>query len=187
MQGTYVLMSITDYLFAFTEWLRSTQLTETSLAISDSSPSLWIATHFWAIPIIQTIHILALTAAFGSVLMINLHILGLTGKSRTLTQTVKRFQPWIWWSLVVLVITGIGMIVAEPIRELINPIFWIKMGMVISLVLLSLWYQSSLRRNMVQWDMTLHARAGVRLGAAGIIILWCMIMVAGRWIAYAPV
>ena len=180
-------MSFSDQLFAFTEWLRTTSLVETSLSISDHPLSLWIASHFWAIPIMQTLHILALCAAFGSVLMINLHILGLTGKSRTLTQTVQRFQPWIWSALVVLIITGIGMIIGEPIRELINPIFWIKMGLVILLILLSLWYHSALTRNMVQWDMTLRARAGVRLGAIGLILLWCVIMFAGRWIAYAPV
>ncbi|HZV19442.1 MAG TPA: DUF6644 family protein [Sphingobium sp.] len=180
-------MSFSDVLFAFTEWLRTTPLVETALSISEHPLSLLIASHFWAIPIIQTLHILALAAAFGSVLMINLHILGLTGKSRTLTQTVKRFQPWIWWSLAVLVVTGIGMIIGEPIRELINPIFWIKMGLVIALVLLSLWYNAALSRNMVQWDMTLRARAGVRFGAIGLILLWCAIMFAGRWIAYAPV
>ncbi len=180
-------MSISDILYAFTEWLRETPLTEASLAISDLPISLWIGTHFWIIPIMQTLHILALTAAFGSVLMINLHILGLTGRSRTLAQTVHRFQPWIWWALVVLVVTGLGMILGEPIRELINPVFWIKMGLIIALVLLSLWYQSTLARGMVQWDMTLKARAGVRLSAAGLILLWCMIMFAGRWIAYAPV
>ena len=180
-------MSFSDLLFAFTEWLRSTQLVETALSISEHPVSLLIAGNFWAIPVIQTVHILALAAAFGSVLMINLHILGVTGKSRTLTQTVKRFQPWIWWSLLLLAISGIGMILGEPIRELINPIFWIKMGLVITLVLLSLWYQSTVARNMVQWDMTLHASAGVRVGSALLIILWCVIMFAGRWIAYAPV
>ena len=180
-------MSISDLLFAFTEWLRSTQLTEISLAISESSASLWIGSHFWAIPIMQTFHILALTAAFGSVLMINLHILGLTGKSRTLTQTFRRFQPWIWWALVVLIISGIGMIIGEPIRELINPIFWIKMGLVILLILTSLMFQSSVRKAAVQWDMTLRASAGVRISAALLIVLWCAIMFGGRWIAYAPV
>ncbi len=28
-----------------------------------------------------------------------------------------------------LIVTGLGMITAEPVRELINPIFWIKMGL----------------------------------------------------------
>lgn len=180
-------MSLGDLLFAATEWLRSTPLSEIALTIAATPPSVWIGTHFWAIPIIQTVHILALAVAFGSVLMINFHILGLTGKSRTLTQTIRRFQPWLWWAVLALVISGISMIVGEPPRTLINAVFWIKIALVILLVLLSYWYQSALRRHMVQWDMTLRASTRFRLGAALLIILWCIVMLAGRWIAYAPV
>jgi len=180
-------MSFSDLLFAFTEWLRTTPLVETALSISEHPLSLLIASHFWAIPIIQTLHILALTAAFGSVLMINLRILGLTGNSRTFAQTVRRFRPWTWWALLVLIITGIGMIIGEPIRELINPIFWIKMGLIVALILLSLWHQAALSRYTIEPGTALRFGAGARLGAVGLILLWCVIMFAGRWIAYAPV
>ena len=56
-----------DMLYNFTEWLRSTQLTELSLWIADTGLSNLIVTNFWAIPIIQVFHILSLAAAFGAV------------------------------------------------------------------------------------------------------------------------
>ena len=180
-------MSFSDVLFAFTEWLRTTQLTEFSLWISETSLSLWIGSHFWAIPVIQTLHILAIAAAFGSVVMINLRIVGLTGKRNTITQTARRYLPWIWWGLLVLVVTGIGMVIGEPVRELINPIFWIKMALIVALILFSLWFQATVRRNMAQWELTHDGRVAIRVGAIGIIALWCLVMVCGRWIAYAPV
>jgi hypothetical protein len=176
-------MSITDTLFAFTEWLRETPVTELSLWISETQASLWIGTHFWAIPIMQTIHILSIAAAFGSVLMINFRILGLSGGTRTLSQVVHRYLPWIWWSLLLLIISGIGMIVGEPVRELVNPIFWIKMGLVILVILSSLWFQTSVGNSVSKWDGT----SGARVGAILVTILWCAVMFGGRWIAYAPV
>jgi hypothetical protein len=179
--------SIGDLLYAFTEWLRGTQLTELSLGISNTSLSAWIGSHFWAIPIIQTLHILAIAAAFGSVLMINLRILGVTGGTRTLTDTARRYLPWIWWALAVLVLTGIGMVIGEPVRELINPVFWIKMGLIVFMILVSVAFQASVRARIASWEVSHDGRVAVRFGAAAIIVLWCMIMVAGRWIAYAPV
>ena len=179
--------SIGDLLYAFTEWLRSTQLTELALGISNTSLSAWIGSHFWAIPIIQTLHILAIAAAFGSVLMINLRILGVTGGTRTLTDTARRYIPWIWVALVVLVLTGIGMVIGEPVRELINPVFWIKMGLIVFMIVVSLGFQASVRGRIAHWEVSRDGMAAVRIGAALIIVLWCMIMVAGRWIAYAPV
>lgn len=185
--GTVSMPSISDLLYSFTEWLRTTSLVELSLWISNTKASLWIGTHFWAIPFFQVTHILAIAAAFGSVLMIETRILGFTGAGRTMSETSRRYLPWIWWSLLVLILSGLMMIIGEPVRELINPVFWIKMALVIVVILVTLAFQASVRRNIAAWETTHSGRTAVRLGAIGILILWCAVMFGGRWIAYAPV
>jgi hypothetical protein len=180
-------MSISDWLFAFTEWLRTTPIVNLSLWISETKASLWIGTHFWAIPIMQNIHILSIAGSFGSVLMIDMRILGFTGKGRTMSQTIRRYMPWIWWCLLLLIISGIGMIVGEPVRELVNPIFWIKMGLVLFAILVGAGFHSSVHRNMARWEMSHDGRVFVRIGAVAVILLWFAIIFCGRWIAYAPV
>ena len=179
--------SLGDTLFAFTEWLRTTPLVDFAIWISNTSASLWIGTHFWAIPIMQVIHIISIAAAFGAVLMINFRILGWNGRTSTMAQTVGRYLPWIWWSLVFLLLSGLGMIIGEPVRELINPVFWIKMALIVVMILLSIGFQTSVRRNMARWEARADGLVLMRVGAIGIILLWCAIMVCGRWIAYAPV
>jgi len=172
-----------DLLYSFTEWLRTTQLVELALWISDTSASMWIVTHFWAIPIIQVIHILAIAASFASILMINARMFGIAGSS-TMSDTANRYIRVLWWSLVVLVLTGIGMIIGEPVRELINPFFWIKMGLVVFGVLIAIWFHKgvvkhvSAGRDIVATD---------KATAVFLVILWIMIMYCGRFIAYAPV
>lgn len=173
-----------DLLYSFTEWLRTTPLIELALWISETPVSLWIVTHFWAIPIIQVFHILAIAAAFGAVLMINLRIFNLAGTDRTMAETERRYVRWIWWALLVLLISGTGLIIGEPIRELINPIFWIKVGLVIVAVLTSLWFHGKVVRRLAGGGAV---TGGIKAGAIFIIILWCVIMLCGRWIAYAPV
>ena len=172
-----------DALYNFTEWLRTTQLVELALWISDTSASMWIVTHFWAIPIIQVIHILAIAASFASILMINARMFNIAGSS-SMADTSRRYIRVLWWSLVVLVLTGIGMIIGEPVRELINPIFWIKMGLVVFGVLITIWFHKGVLkhvaagRDIVATDKTT---------AVFLVILWMLIMLCGRWIAYAPV
>jgi len=176
-----------DLLYAITEWLRTTQLVELSIWISNTPMSLAIQTHFWAIPTIQTFHIMALAGLFGSALLMNLRIVGLSGGTSTLPQTIGRYVPWIWWGLLVLLITGFLLMVGEPVRELINPIFWIKMILVIIAALSNLWFQARVRRKSAAWDSGTGGRIAIRSAAVALILLWCAIMVAGRWIAYAPV
>lgn len=182
MIGEAFLMG--DLLYNFTEWLRTTPLIELSLWISETSMSLWIASHFWAIPIIQVFHILALAAGFGAVLMVTLRIFELAGTDRTMAETERRYIRWIWGALLVLLLSGTGLIIGEPIRELINPIFWIKMVLVIVAVLVSLWFHRKVMRRLAAGGAV---TAGIKTGSIFIIILWCVIMLCGRWIAYAPV
>ncbi len=94
-----------DLLFYFTEWLRNTPLNDLALAISESAPTMWIGEHFYAIPIFQVIHILAISASFASVLMINARLLKLAGHG-TLEETTARYLRVIWWALRVLILWG---------------------------------------------------------------------------------
>jgi len=173
-----------DLLYAFTEWLRTTWVTDASLAISDWKLSLWLDTHFWAIPIMQVFHILAISTAFGSILMINLRVWRMAGTDRTFAETERRYVRWIWWSLLVMVISGIGMTIAEPVRELVNPVFWIKMPLVVVAVLVSLAFHGRVMKRLAAGGTPGPV---IKTGAFFIIVLWCVIMLCGRWIAYAPV
>jgi len=178
---------MTELLFEFTEWIRTTFLVDFSLWISDTWLSLWIVNRFWAIPIIQTVHILTIGATFGAVLLMNFRVLGWVGNDRTIARTGQRYLPWVWYGFVLLVITGLGMITAEPVRELINPVFWIKMGLFLVAVIAAWWFQRSVAKKSAGWDASGSASAGIKLGAIAIIALWLVIMLCGRWIAYAPV
>ena len=178
-----------DLLYNFTEWLRSTFLVELALSISDSSLSLWIVTRFWMIPIIQVIHILAIAASFASVLMMALRVYGVAGHA-TLDETSRRYTRVLWWALALLVISGLGLIIGEPVRELINPIFWIKMVLVIVGVIVALSFARSMRGHVRRDGFVQGGEVvggGTKATAAFLVILWCLIMAGGRWIAYAPV
>ena len=176
-----------EILFQFTEWLRGTFLVDFALWISDTSLSLWIVTHFWAIPIFQVIHILSIAAGFGALLMMSLRIFGMAGGGRTIHETSDRFLPWMWWAMVFLAISGLLMIVGEPVRELINPIFWIKMATIVVMLAVSILFMNSVRAKAHAGGVDWVASGGTKTGALVLIVLWLLIMAGGRWIAYAPV
>ncbi len=178
--------SLGDLIYALGQWLRTTPMTELSLWIQTTLLSKVIDRNFWVIPVIQTIHILAIAATFGSVVMVNLRIVQLAGQGRTMAQTVRRYLPWVWGGLATLLVTGLGMVIGEPVRELTNPVFWFKMILIIVAALVSLWFQDSVQKNAERWEMTPGGRVAIRTAAGTVIGLWCLIMLAGRWIAYAP-
>ena len=156
-----------------------------ALWLSETSLSVWLNVHnSWVIPSIQSIHIAAIGIVLISVLMINLRILGLSGHDQTLREITNRFGPWMTWSMVVLIITGALMVVAEPARELLTFSFWAKMFLVAVGTLIAAIFQITLRRNERHWEKTLVNDIKVRSLAILTLLIWVCIIILGRLIAY---
>lgn len=172
-----------DLLFELTNWLRTTFLLDLALWTSDTWLSQLMVTNFWAIPTVQVIHILAVAGSFAAVLMINARMFGVAGHA-TMAETSARYIKVLWWSLAVLVVSGFFMIVGEPVREMINPIFWIKMILVVVGVLVVISFAKTLGRQASAGDAV---AGGAKATGIFLVVLWCVIILCGRWIAYAPV
>jgi|SRR5215813_1894834 len=162
----------TQALRSFCTWLEHTSMSQT------------IQTVDWVVPAVQTIHILAIAALMGSALMINLKLVGALGRDQPLAHFSERSVRIIWWALPVLLVTGLIMIIGEPARSLQNPVFQLKMCLVITAIAITLCFQAPLRNNAGFWDATV-ARRGASLALAILsLALWIGIVFAGRWIAY---
>jgi putative copper export protein len=149
----------------FAQWLAQTQA------------SLTIQTHLWIIPLIQSIHIVAIGIVVAAVFMVDLRILGWAGRDQTLRQTARRFAPWLWSALVVLLITGVLMVVGEPVRELMSFSFWLKMSLLAVGIAFAVVFQIQLKRDLKE-SPTTKSLAIVTL------LVWCSIIILGRLIAY---
>jgi len=153
--------------------------------LSTTFPSVFIQEHnSWAIPTIQSIHIVGIAIVMGSVLMIDLRILGWAGMDQTLRQTASRFGPWLTGSLWLLLATGILMVIGEPVRELVTFSFWLKMALVASGTAVAVIFQAALRRHEQQWEGTLVHRPSIKGLAILTFLIWACIIVLGRLIAY---
>lgn len=172
-----------DFLFAFTEWLRTTWISEFALKMGDSPLTNWVVSHFWALPILQMIHIMAIAGSFAAVLMLNMRVFGFAGHA-SLAETSQRYSKVLWWSLAVVIASGIGMLFGDTVRNLVNSIFWIKMCLVVFAILVAIGFTHSLRRHLTTTGDVVGG--GIKVTAAFLVILWCVIMLCGRWIAYAP-
>jgi len=158
---------------------------EFALWLSTTSPSVFIQEHnSWAIPAIQSIHIVGIAMVMGSVLMIDLRILGWAWVDHTLQQTTNRFGPWLTGSLCLLLVTGILMVIGEPVRELVTLSFWLKMGLVALGAAIAVFFQRTLRRHEERWEDALVHSPSIKALAILTFLIWVCIIVLGRLIAY---
>jgi hypothetical protein len=149
----------------FGDWLAST------------APSQAIQASTWAIPAIQSVHILALALVFTLGILLALRFAGLGLSIEPLAELATRSARRIWLLLVVLAATGLLLITAEPGRTITNPVFYAKMIMLAVVIVVTLLLASIARR--VDKPNALHVALAVLA-----VLLWIGIIFAGRFIAY---
>lgn len=143
-----------------------------------------IKTVDWVIPTVQTVHILSISIVMSAAAMVDLRVLGVLLRGQPLAAVAYRFVPWIWWTLIVLLLSGSTLIIGEPGRSLRNPAFILKMSMLAAVLVLTLIFHRGLRRNDRFWEISSGRRISGRLLAAVSLVFWVGIVFAGRWIAY---
>ena len=161
-----------DALIAFSEALAATPVSRFLQGIG------------WLIPLVQTVHILAIAAVMGSAGLTDLRLLGLAGRSHSAADMARRLAPAVWWALLVLACSGAVLAIAEPLRSLPNPAFQLKMLLLLPAAALTGFIQSALRSGAASWALPSGPRLAVKLAAAASLLLWVAIIFAGRWIAF---
>ena len=145
--------------------------------LAQTGPSQAIQASTWAIPTIQSVHILALALTFTTAVLLSLRFAGLGLSTQPLPQLAARSVRRIWWLLLWLLITGALLITAEPGRTITNSIFYAKMVMLVIVIVLTLWLAAAAKRD--------EKPTGLQLVVAGLaVLLWIGIIFAGRFIAY---
>ena len=134
----------------------------------------------WIIPTVQSVHILAIAVIVGSSLVSELRLAGMLATDQAPAAIVRRYLPRIWWALLVLLLTGSVLIVAEPGRTLGNTVFWIKMGMIASALALTLIFRKPLLVAADEADLALAAKPVAWL----LLMVWIAVIFCGRFIAY---
>ena len=138
----------------------------------------------WFVPLVQTVHIIAIAILLTTVYVIGFRLIGITRSAQPLARLAARSAPWVWTALSVLLVSGILLTVTEPARELLNWAFRVKMLMVLILAV-TLWIvQSRTRRDPTYWAESPVRRRVARAIGIGFIIVGAGIVTAGRWIAY---
>ena len=153
-------------------------------SIASTSLSVAIREDFWIVPTVQSVHICAIAVVVGSALLNELRLTGLIATDETVATVVKRYLPWMWGALGVLLLTGLVLVWGEPERTLKSEMFWLKIGLVLIGFALSVLFRKPLLDP--KFDTQGSAWSWVVKPVAWLSLLtWVAVVCCGRWIAYA--
>jgi hypothetical protein len=156
-------------LLLFFKWCEQSRAGET---IRDS---------LWLFPVIEAVHLVGLGLVAGSVLVVDLRLLGFGLWRQPVEQLAEDAEPWLIGSLALMLASGSLLFLSEATKCYYSIPFWIKM----TSLFLVLAFTFTVRRRVIRMKLNLHqpllgkATACVSLG------LWFGVAWGGRWIGFS--
>jgi hypothetical protein len=113
-------------------------------------------------------HYVSVFLTIGSMVMMNLRVLGIAGKSQTVTQVADFYAPWMWIGLTVLFFTGILMLLGDSALFCTNTVFGVNLLITVLAAISGVY----VRRRAPAWEQLSGTPRGAKVIAGVSIFLW---------------
>ena len=143
----------------------------------------WMREALWAYPAVETVHIIGLALLFGSIVIVDLRLLGL-GRTVSAVAVTRNVLPWTLVGFGVAAVTGSLMFTAHAADFATLPIFLLKMTLIVLGGINAAWLHVGALKNAGQWEVAALPPRRVRAAAAVSLLTWICVIACGRLLAY---
>jgi hypothetical protein len=133
---------------------------------------------------VETTHVLTLAVFLGMLFVIDLRMLGLAFTEVPASRIAERLDRPMMVGFAVMVVTGLLLYYAIPIRTTQSIWFRIKVVLMIAAGINAWLFRSRMKAARGAWDTDRVAPKRLRIGAVLSLLLWAGVVVTGRSIAY---
>jgi hypothetical protein len=159
----------------FEQFLQSLQDTSIATAIREGE-SLF--------PWIECAHVLALTVVIGSIAIVDLRLIGVASRDRSVAQTTAAVLPVTWTAFVVAVTTGGLLFTSNATVYAHNLYFQVKMVFIALAGINMAVFHLFLNRGVDAWHTPALTPLRARIVGGLSLCLWIAIAACGRWIGF---
>lgn len=140
----------------------------------------------WLFDFTETIHSLGIILVAGTIMLVDLRLLGRGLRAEPVSHVVGRIVPWTLWGFGLMLVTGAWLFASEATKLYRSPAFRIKLILLALAGLNALIFHLTIYRSAAEWDEARITPARARLAGWCSLVLWIGIIAAGRSIAYGP-
>jgi hypothetical protein len=137
--------------------------------------------NFWGL--LEGTHLLTLMVFFGSILVVDLRLLGVTFREYPVKTVEKRLLPLTIFSMVLMLVTGVILFFAKAEIYWHNLMFRTKMVLLVAAFINIAVYHVLVEKDGHNWD-TGPTPTKAKMSAIVSLASWVLIIAAGRFIAY---
>ncbi len=141
----------------------------------------------WLFPTIESVHVVAITTVFGSILFLDLRLLGFAQAGTRVSRVMDEMLPLTWMAFVLAVISGTLLFMANAPDYVVSLQFGLKMVCILLAGLNMAVFQWGAGRRIPEWDTQLPPPAAARIAGGLSILFWISAVFFGRWVGFVEV
>jgi hypothetical protein len=135
-------------------------------------------------PVIESVHVLAICLVVGSILVVDLRLLGFASTRWPAGNLTRTILPVTWFAFVIAVLSGALMFISNATKYLGNGFFIAKMILIGIAGLNMLLFHFIGARDLPKWEGAARPPLRVRLAGGLSLLLWVAVVACGRWIGF---
>lgn len=135
-------------------------------------------------PLIESVHVLAICLVVGSILAVDLRLLGLASVGRPVSRVTNGVLPLTWCAFVVAVGSGGLLFISNATKYLANGYFVAKMLLICVAGLNMVVFHAISATELPRWENDVRPPLKARLAGGLSILLWVAVVACGRWIGF---
>jgi hypothetical protein len=138
----------------------------------------------WLFPLIESTHVIGLALVFGTILIIDLRLLGIASTQRSFKRMASDILKWTWAAFALTALTGALMFITNSLVYYHNFFFRTKMLLLLLSGINMLIFELTAGRTIHNWDKAPSAPSAGKAVAAVSLVMWISIIVMGRLIGF---
>jgi hypothetical protein len=135
-------------------------------------------------PFIESVHVLSICLVVGSILAVDLRLLGLASTNRPVSRITNGILPLTWCAFAVAVASGGLLFISNATKYLGNGFFIAKLCLICVAGLNMMVFHAISAKDLPKWESETRLPFLARLAGGLSILLWVAVVACGRWIGF---
>lgn len=143
----------------------------------------YVRESMWGYPALETVHMFGLGLLFGGIIVFDLRLLGV-GRSVEVARAAALLLPWVLVGFLLNLASGLALFASDAVEFAANRAFQFKVLFLLLAGINTLIYMGRWRLAGADWDGHVVRSRSAKVQAVLSILLWVLVITAGRMIAY---
>jgi hypothetical protein len=135
-------------------------------------------------PLIESVHVVSICLVVGSILVVDLRLLGLASVHRSVSRVTSGILPLTWCAFAIAVVSGSLLFISNATKYLGNGFFVAKIFLIGAAGLNMAIFHGIGAKDLPRWENATALPLPARLAGGLSILLWVSVVACGRWIGF---